>query len=235
MGAPNANKRSVRITSREIFRAFFVRDEDGQLDATELFGKKCFETWVSSRAKLPMSVPRAFQCAIRNVVTGANGAKCFTADEESAALKYLRVKRKDGWACFEGAGHSGNFGWKHIKGWHEKNSEEKINNGEAARLTLSNDLPGSLSGFSQPPFFFSQMPQQTISGILNQPPIIPMTETFKYENILKLEPAFNTTTVQTLKGNSDLNGLGIEAIMDQVEALYDPSQLNKKRKLEHKE
>ena len=204
----NDMRRSGRVTSREIFKEFFKRS-NGEIEASPLFSKACFDAWVRSQVKMPMSIPRAFQCAIRNVVTGANGAKCFTPEEEAAALKYLRVKRPKGWPCFEGDGHSGNFGWKHIKGWHEKNTEQARE--KSSLPSCLNPHFSSQRNAQTPSFYFTQLQQQLLNP-----------------SVTRVYMKEKSNIVQTIDEPIWLPSQRIESVMDQLEAMYDSPNLKTK-------
>jgi len=113
---------SKRQTSKAIFLSAITRDDDDLVDVTPMFTKDSFLKWMESRGQTPKVPHRAFQSAIRNIVTGCNGAKPFEPEIESAVLSYLRSNSPQGWPCFETSSckrRHGMNGWKNIVGHHE--------------------------------------------------------------------------------------------------------------------
>jgi len=126
-----------RVTSREVFRKHIsINPATNQLNASGIFGTECFTEWLGTRTKPPMESVRAYHSAVRNVVTGSNGAMGFSPEEEVAVLACLRTANPNGWPCFEGKTLSGSFGWKTVQGYNEKKKIQTLSNREIENIEL---------------------------------------------------------------------------------------------------
>ena len=77
--------------------------EDGHIiyDARQVNSAACYQDWVATRGSLPADPEKTFQRSLTAHVTGSDGRQPFSADEEEAILRVLRIKQK--WPAFERA------------------------------------------------------------------------------------------------------------------------------------
>jgi hypothetical protein len=97
-----------------IFKRYFTVQKDGQLDASQVLGKECFEEWKAQHPRIKAPV-RTFQRYIIAHITGTSGRQPFNPKEEMALITILRHHKT--WGAFSGTriGRGGFRRW----GYHE--------------------------------------------------------------------------------------------------------------------
>ena len=113
-------------TSMRVFREFIhVNPVTKELDASPLFSKECYETWLSTRRKKVPNPPKHFQRTISAHLTGLDGRVPFYEAEERAVL--IEARKKQIWPCFEDfpdpKPQVGMLGFRAL-GYHEKRAQQ---------------------------------------------------------------------------------------------------------------
>jgi hypothetical protein len=124
------------VTSAKIFRKFMKTLPDGRLDAAGVVSSECYAAWLAARKHKTMHPEKAFQRTLAGHLTGSDGRRPFTEEEESAVLAVLRKRMR--WPCFEHLPvRYGEAGFR-TKGYHERLREERSSvNGGTTSATSS--------------------------------------------------------------------------------------------------
>eukprot|EP00511_Aplanochytrium_stocchinoi_P013700 CAMPEP_0204890636 /NCGR_PEP_ID=MMETSP1349-20130617/25534_1 /ASSEMBLY_ACC=CAM_ASM_000710 /TAXON_ID=215587 /ORGANISM="Aplanochytrium stocchinoi, Strain GSBS06" /LENGTH=306 /DNA_ID=CAMNT_0052055485 /DNA_START=178 /DNA_END=1095 /DNA_ORIENTATION=+ len=138
-----------RKTSYKLFMGLIKRDEEGNLDTSQVFSKACYDAWVSSRIRKPKRPDESFRRALVSHISGSDGRKPFPKDVEASLLKFIRQRKT--WECFQGSNGAsiGILGYK-TKGYHEserdslrqdQQQQQQANDKESAMEMKDTDNP----------------------------------------------------------------------------------------------
>jgi len=88
--AAAATGRNKQETSIKIFRRFIkvtrMSADEVVYDASLVFSRNCYETWLSNRTLAPSKPERVFQRSLSSHITSVDGRQPFSPKEEEAIL-----------------------------------------------------------------------------------------------------------------------------------------------------
>lgn len=112
-------KKAKALTTRQILLKYAKTDAAGNVDATGMLGKECYQEWVSTRQVVPRVPHTAFRDAVKKVLIGSSRVTPFPPNVEAAVLELMR--EKEVWPCFAGIPRIGigKRGWR-VRGYHQR-------------------------------------------------------------------------------------------------------------------
>jgi hypothetical protein len=107
------------LTTRQILLKYAVKDAKGNVDASGMLSKECYNEWVQTRSTAPRVPHTAFRDAVKKVLIGSSRVTPFPPEVEAAVLVILREKVV--WPCFADIPRIGigKRGW-HVRGYHQR-------------------------------------------------------------------------------------------------------------------
>mmetsp|Transcript_30649 Transcript_30649/g.49152 ORF Transcript_30649/g.49152 Transcript_30649/m.49152 type:complete len:220 (-) Transcript_30649:32-691(-) len=119
------NVSPMQATSMEIFQMFITYDAYGNVDASGVISKECYNAWLQTRKSCLKNPELTFVQSVRGHITGTKegGRNPFSQGAEASILKIIR--QKNIWPCFQGTkAKYGSRGMK-ITGYHEMQQKNK--------------------------------------------------------------------------------------------------------------
>lgn len=121
-----------------------IDEENGPFDASGIISLKCYETWIKTRKGPPTRPEKAFQRTLSAHITGLDGRKPFSPQEEAAVLSVIRQPQR--WPCFNHA--MVRLG---MRGFRALGFHEKANGATLADLPALESKATSCRVFRMPP------------------------------------------------------------------------------------
>mmetsp|Transcript_1373 Transcript_1373/g.2118 ORF Transcript_1373/g.2118 Transcript_1373/m.2118 type:complete len:238 (+) Transcript_1373:923-1636(+) len=115
----------VQATSMQIFQMFITYDAYGNVDASGITSKECYNAWLQTRKSCLKNPELTFVQSVRGHITGTKegGRNPLSPGAEASILKIIRQKKV--WPCFQGTkAKYGSRGMK-ITGYHEMQQKNK--------------------------------------------------------------------------------------------------------------
>uniref|UniRef100_A0A7S2RJ50 Uncharacterized protein n=1 Tax=Mucochytrium quahogii TaxID=96639 RepID=A0A7S2RJ50_9STRA len=113
------NVSPMQATSMEIFQMFITYDAYGNVDASGVISKECYNAWLQTRKSCLKNPELTFVQSVRGHITGTKegGRNPLSPGAEASILKIIRQKKV--WPCFQGTKAKYGSRGMNIAGYHE--------------------------------------------------------------------------------------------------------------------